>query len=85
MRAGAGDALQPGTTIPPAFSHLMRVRAGSRYLQLPALSRQRVDALVPQLGRRGGGSHSGADAQAVFHRLFGLLETVSRAARISRS
>jgi len=46
---------------------------------LPALSRQRVDALVPQLlqvasTRREGG----ADAQAVFQRLFELLETVSR-------
>ncbi len=31
------------------LAHLDRVRAGARYVQLPAMSRQRVDALVPQL------------------------------------
>ena len=46
------------------LANLDRVRASGRYVQLPALSRQRVDALVPQLlhaaAALGG---SGADAQ----------------------
>jgi glutamate-ammonia-ligase adenylyltransferase len=61
------------------LAHLTRVRAGPRYLQLPAQSRQRVDALVPQmLAAAPAATPGAADAQAVFHRLFGLLETVSR-------
>jgi len=58
---------------------LERVRSGARYLQLPVLSRQRFDALLPQL------LHAattvpvhGADAHAVFMRLLALLEAVSR-------
>jgi glutamate-ammonia-ligase adenylyltransferase len=61
------------------LAHLARFRAGPRYLQLPALSQQRVDALVPQLLTAAGvAANDGADAQSVFHRLFGLLEAVSR-------
>ncbi len=60
------------------LANLTRVRAGSRYVQLPALSRQRVDALVPQLLAAAAMSAEGADAQAVFLRLFELLEAVSR-------
>jgi len=61
------------------LAHLARFRAGPRYLQLPALSQQRVDALVPQLlGGASAAASDAADAQSVFHRLFGLLETVSR-------
>ena len=61
------------------LASLTRVRASPRYSQLPALSRQRVDALVPQLLQRAA-THAGngVDAQTVFHRLFGLLEAVSR-------
>ena len=56
---------------------LARVRASGRYLQLPAQSRQRFDALLPQL--LGAASRvPGADPQAVFHRLLALLEAVSR-------
>jgi [glutamine synthetase] adenylyltransferase / [glutamine synthetase]-adenylyl-L-tyrosine phosphorylase len=57
---------------------LARVRVSIRYTQLPALSRQRVDALVPQLLAAAAERVDGADAQTVFRRLFGLLETVSR-------
>jgi len=61
------------------LAHLARFRAGPRYLQLPALSQQRVDALVPQLLTAAcAAANDGADAQSVFHRLFGLLEAVSR-------
>ncbi len=61
------------------LAHLGRFRGGARYLQLPALSRQRVDALVPQLlAAAARAANDGADAQSVFHRLFGLLEAVSR-------
>ena len=58
---------------------LARVRASVRYLQLPVLSRQRFDALIPQLlAVAVAEAAPSADAQTVFHRLLGLLETVSR-------
>ena len=61
------------------LASLTRVRASPRYVQLPALSRQRVDALVPQLLAASASMPAeGADAQAVFHRLFELLEAISR-------
>jgi glutamate-ammonia-ligase adenylyltransferase len=71
---GAGFA-EPETLI----DTLRRARQGTRYAQLPALSKQRFDALVPELLRvaaeyRG----AGADAQTLFARLFTLLEAVSR-------
>jgi len=53
---------------------LARVRASSRYLQLPALSRQRFDTLLPQLLRV---AAAASDPQALFNRLLGLLETIS--------
>ncbi|MEP6942191.1 MAG: bifunctional [glutamate--ammonia ligase]-adenylyl-L-tyrosine phosphorylase/[glutamate--ammonia-ligase] adenylyltransferase [Betaproteobacteria bacterium] len=53
---------------------LARVRGSARYLQLPARSRQRFDALVPQLLRAAAASQ---DPVAVFLRLLSLLETVS--------
>ena len=72
--AGAGFADPAGL-----LASLERVRAGPRYVQLPALSRQRVDALVPQLLFVASSQRKrGADPQAVFQRLFGLLEAVSR-------
>ncbi len=41
---------RPASPIRPGLlANLDRVRASGRYVQLPALSRQRVDALVPQL------------------------------------
>jgi glutamate-ammonia-ligase adenylyltransferase len=61
------------------LANLMRVRASPRYVQLPAQSRQRVDALVPQLlATAAAAPEGGTDAQTVFYRLFGLLEAVNR-------
>jgi glutamate-ammonia-ligase adenylyltransferase len=53
---------------------LARVRASARYLQLPALSRERFDALLPQLLRVAAGMSQPA---TVFGRLLSLLETIS--------
>jgi glutamate-ammonia-ligase adenylyltransferase len=58
---------------------LARARTSARYLQLPALSRQRFDALVPQLLTTAATVPvANADPLTVFERLFALLETVSR-------
>ena len=66
-RAGAGDAGRRrlrGSRGPPRASRCA-FAPSPRYLQLPALSRQRVDALVPQLlatrGRRTGRRRGRAD------------------------
>jgi glutamate-ammonia-ligase adenylyltransferase len=59
---------------------LERLRRSSRYLQLPTLSRQRFDVLVPQLLRAAvAASQTGtaAEPQQIFERLLALLETVS--------
>ena len=53
---------------------LTRVKASARYLQLPSLSRERFDALLPQLLRVAAGA---AQPDAVFLRLLSLLETIS--------
>jgi glutamate-ammonia-ligase adenylyltransferase len=53
---------------------LARVRKSNRYLQLPARSRGRFDALVPQLMRVAAGT---SEPQPVFLRLLALLETIS--------
>jgi glutamate-ammonia-ligase adenylyltransferase len=58
---------------------LARVRQSPRYLQLPALSRQRFDLLLPQLLRAAAtaaDAHS-VDPEIVFGRLLALLETIS--------
>ena len=56
-----------------------RLRASRRYLALPALSRQRVDELVPQVLRVAASERiEGTGAQTVFLRLFWLLESISR-------
>ncbi len=68
-----------GFTDPDALlTTLARVRASGRYLQLPALSRQRFDALVPQLIATSSANPGAAGTQAVFSRLLALLEAVSR-------
>jgi glutamate-ammonia-ligase adenylyltransferase len=70
-----------GYGAPPAIiENLARVRRSSRYLQLPTLSRQRFDALVPQLLRAAAATTppSSAEADVVFGRLLELLETISR-------
>ncbi len=67
---------------------LDRVKGGSRYLGLPALSQQRFDALVPQLLGLAAATaaepevaddvDAAARARTVFLRLLSLLETVAR-------
>jgi len=60
-------------------AELARLRASGRYVALPALSRQRVDDLVPRLLKVAAVERvDRADAQTVFKRLFGLLEAISR-------
>jgi glutamate-ammonia-ligase adenylyltransferase len=81
---GAESALETfaaaGYADPAALAAaLARVRASGRYLQLPALSRQRFDALLPELlAVAARVPVPGADPQTVFRRLLGLLEAVSR-------
>ena len=61
------------------LSTLERVRTSRRYLQLPALSQQRFDAIVPQLLRVAATEAiTGTRPQTVFVRLLALLEAVSR-------
>ena len=57
---------------------LARVRGSARYQQLPAVSRQRFDALVPQLLAASAQQPGLEGAQVVFERLFALLETIAR-------
>ena len=57
---------------------LARVRASGRYLQLPAASRDRFDALVPRLLAVAAAHPGLAGAQPVFERLLALLETIAR-------
>ena len=68
-----------GFADPDALAQLLqRVRTSSRYQQLPAASRQRFDAIVPQL-LAAASAHPGLEgAQVVFERLLALLETVAR-------
>ena len=64
---------------PELLATLERVRASARYLQLPALSQKRFDAIVPQLLAVAAGEKvPGTLPQTVFLRLLGLLEAVSR-------
>src|SRR5262249_26898895 len=58
---------------------LSRARQRPRYLQLPTLSRQRFDALVPQLLRAAANAAeaTATEAEAIFERLLTLLETIS--------
>jgi glutamate-ammonia-ligase adenylyltransferase len=76
-RASLADA---GFTDPDALiARLQTAKAGARYLQLPATSRQRVDALVPQLLDVAARERQpGLDPQQLFVRLLELLEAVSR-------
>ncbi|MDQ2916509.1 MAG: bifunctional [glutamate--ammonia ligase]-adenylyl-L-tyrosine phosphorylase/[glutamate--ammonia-ligase] adenylyltransferase [Pseudomonadota bacterium] len=68
-----------GFDAPAELVHaLLRMRESRRYLQLPALSRDRFDRLVPALIAVAA-EHPGAGAPpaAVLQRLLGLLEAVS--------
>ncbi|HEX4884488.1 MAG TPA: bifunctional [glutamate--ammonia ligase]-adenylyl-L-tyrosine phosphorylase/[glutamate--ammonia-ligase] adenylyltransferase [Casimicrobiaceae bacterium] len=61
------------------LSRLRGTRDGLRYQQLPALSRERFDTLVPRLLDAAARSRfEGHEPDAVFGRLMELLETVSR-------
>jgi glutamate-ammonia-ligase adenylyltransferase len=57
---------------------LAATRASARYLTLPALSRQRLDTLVPQLLSVAATHPGAAGRQPVFMRLLALLDTVAR-------
>ena len=60
-------------------ARLRTTRSGSRYLQLPALSRERFDALVPRLlDAAARAAADGRDPGATFNRLMDLLEAVNR-------
>ena len=74
------EALQAaGYADPDALAaSLARVRASGRYLQLPAASRNRFDALVPRLLAVAAAHPGLAGAQPVFQRLLALLETIAR-------
>jgi [glutamine synthetase] adenylyltransferase / [glutamine synthetase]-adenylyl-L-tyrosine phosphorylase len=56
---------------------LLQLRAGNRYLQLPEMSRQRLDGLIPQFVTL---CAQHGDPDATLSRLLALLETVSRRA-----
>jgi glutamate-ammonia-ligase adenylyltransferase len=64
-----------GFADPPALlAQLTRIRNSARYMQLPPASRQRFDALLPQLLRVAAQT---GQPQDVFIRLLVLLETIS--------
>jgi glutamate-ammonia-ligase adenylyltransferase len=74
------DALaRDGFAAPEALVQMLeRMRASRRYLQLPALSRDRFDRLVPRLLAVAAEQRTtGAPPDAVLQRLIGLLEAVS--------
>lgn len=61
------------------LTRLASARSSGRYLQLPATSRQRFDLLVPRLLAVAAAEREvGREPQAVFARLFDLLDAVSR-------
>jgi glutamate-ammonia-ligase adenylyltransferase len=61
----ANNCASAGFTDPDALlATLARVRGSGRYLQLPALSRQRFDALIPQLLATSAANPGAAGAQA---------------------
>ena len=76
----AAEQLQTAGFDAPAtiIETLVRVRASGRYLQLPAISRQRFDTLVPQLLTVAAEHPGRAGATIVFERLLRLLESVAR-------
>ena len=75
----AAELARAGFDEPAALiGALARMRAGRRYLQLPALSRERFDRLVPKLVAVAAEHRSASvPASALLHRLLGLLEAVS--------
>jgi glutamate-ammonia-ligase adenylyltransferase len=78
---GAPEALAAAGYRDPAalLCRLRAVQAHPRYLQLPSLSRDRFDALVPQLLEAAARTAAdGLDPQDVFIRLLDFLESVNR-------
>ena len=76
LRARWRDA---GYADPEALiASLARARTSTRYLQLPAGSRQRFDTLAPRLLAVASAHPGLAGAQVVFERLLSLLETIAR-------
>jgi glutamate-ammonia-ligase adenylyltransferase len=74
-RLAAAGFADPGGLL----SALRRARESKRYAQLPALSQQRFDRLVPSvLAVAARERVPGADPQTVFLRLFALLESIAR-------
>ena len=68
---------EPGKGEPrpwPAHPRLAALRAGQRYAQLPADSRQRLDLLVPLLGDAAAGT---PDPEATLARGAGLIEAIA--------
>ena len=78
--AGQGLLANAGFSDPGGLlATLVRVRNSARYAQLPALSQERFDALMPRLLAAAAAERDhGADPQTVFVRLLTLLEAVSR-------
>ena len=62
---------------PESAQRLLQLRAGNRYRQLPELSRQRLDKLIPQFITL---STQHSDSDATLARLLTLLEGISRRA-----
>lgn len=62
---------------PDSAQRLLQLRAGNRYRQLPELSRQRLDSLIPQFIIL---SAQHSDPDATLSRLLAMLEGVSRRA-----
>ena len=73
-RLAAAGFEDPATLI----ATLARARAHPRYAALPALSRERFDALVPRMIAAAAAHPGAAGAQATFMRLLDLLEAVAR-------
>ena len=63
--------------VPETAQRLLQLREGIRYRQLPDLSRQRLDKLIPQFIAH---SAQHGDSDATLARALGLLEGVSRRA-----
>ncbi|OFZ66197.1 MAG: bifunctional glutamine synthetase adenylyltransferase/deadenyltransferase [Betaproteobacteria bacterium RBG_16_56_24] len=62
---------------PDSAQRLLQLRSGNRYRQLPELSRQRLDKLIPQLLRLSAQSN---DPDTTLSRLLDLLDGISRRA-----
>ncbi|GAB5606079.1 bifunctional [glutamate--ammonia ligase]-adenylyl-L-tyrosine phosphorylase/[glutamate--ammonia-ligase] adenylyltransferase [Sideroxyarcus sp. TK5] len=75
LAAQLGDAGYSGTT--ELADMLMQMRASSRYRQLPEISRQRMDSLVPRFIKL---CAAEKNADAALHRALALLEAIARRA-----